>query len=74
MAGHQLGVIIPALNEGTTIAAIVAAAGRYGVVIVVNDGSADDTAEQAQSAGAEVMSRPLKPVFKKPKNEASMPQ
>ncbi|MBT6883359.1 MAG: glycosyltransferase family 2 protein [Rhodospirillaceae bacterium] len=56
MAGHQLGVIIPALNEGTTIAAIVAAAGRYGVVIVVNDGSTDNTAEQAQSAGAVVVS------------------
>lgn len=56
MAGHRLAVIIPALNEGATIAAIVAAAGRYGDVIVVNDGSTDGTAEQAEAAGATVVS------------------
>jgi len=51
-------VIIPAHNEGERIAATVAAARRLpGVcqVIVVDDGSSDDTAPRAASAGAEVM-------------------
>jgi glycosyltransferase involved in cell wall biosynthesis len=53
-------VVIPALNAGQTIAAVVrnckAANER---VLVVDDGSADGTAEIAREAGAEVASHPV---------------
>jgi len=51
-------VIIPAYNESARIAATVTAASSVaGVsrVIVVDDGSADTTSEEAQRAGAEVV-------------------
>jgi glycosyltransferase involved in cell wall biosynthesis len=54
----DLAVIIPAWNESERIGATVkAAAGLPGVdiVMVVDDGSADDTAAEAQNAGASVM-------------------
>src|SRR5258708_22443186 len=54
----DLAVIIPARNESDRVGATVkAAAGLPGVdsVMVVEDGSADGTAAEAQNAGASVM-------------------
>ncbi len=49
--------VIPAYNEGTRIAAVVREAAKFvDRVVVVNDGSADDTAKQATAAGALVVS------------------
>jgi glycosyltransferase involved in cell wall biosynthesis len=48
--------VIPCFNEGATIAALVRAARRHlSAVIVVNDGSTDNTAVLAQRAGATVL-------------------
>lgn len=55
MDRSEVGLIIPALNEASSIAEVVSRASRYGVVIVVNDGSTDDTALVARSAGATVV-------------------
>lgn len=56
---YPLAVLIPAYNCAATIAAAVAGARRYvPLVVVVDDGSADDTAAQAEKAGAEVLRRP----------------
>ncbi|KJL24041.1 Undecaprenyl-phosphate mannosyltransferase [Microbacterium oxydans] len=55
-------VIVPAWNEsqnvGNTVREILAAAPNYDVV-VVDDGSTDDTADQARSAGARVLQLPF---------------
>lgn len=47
--------LIPAYNEGSRVAAVVRAALQVLPVLVVDDGSSDDTAAQAQAAGAEVV-------------------
>jgi glycosyltransferase involved in cell wall biosynthesis len=47
--------LIPGYNEGPRIGAVVEATRRHLPVIVVDDGSADDTAERARAAGAEVI-------------------
>lgn len=54
----MISVIIPALNESRTIADVVDFVRRdkrVGEVIVVDDGSVDDTAELARNAGAHVV-------------------
>lgn len=54
-------VIIPALNEEGSIAHVVAATRQhlpYADVVVVNDGSTDQTAETAEAAGAIVLNMP----------------
>jgi len=48
-------VLIPAYNEHEHITAVVAAAWRYLPVLVVDDGSQDDTADLAGAAGAQVL-------------------
>lgn len=55
-------VIIPALNESATLASVVAELRQIGLrrIRVVDNGSADDTVEQAQRAGAEVLREPKK--------------
>jgi glycosyltransferase involved in cell wall biosynthesis len=56
MDRSRVGIVIPALNESATILDVVETAGIYGVPIVVDDGSTDDTAELAKQAGAVVVS------------------
>jgi glycosyltransferase involved in cell wall biosynthesis len=53
-------VIIPTLNEAPNIAAVVAAVrARFtGDVVVIDDGSEDDTAQRARHAGAIVLRHP----------------
>jgi glycosyltransferase involved in cell wall biosynthesis len=49
--------LIPALNEASTIAAVVGEIGQHvDRVVVVSDGSTDGTAELARDAGATVLS------------------
>jgi glycosyltransferase involved in cell wall biosynthesis len=52
----RIAIVIPAWNEAGTIADVVRAARGYGLPIVVDDGSTDDTAELGKQAGAEVVS------------------
>lgn len=47
--------MIPALNEARTIGRVVGAAVGHGMVIVVDDGSTDDTGRIASEAGATVV-------------------
>jgi glycosyltransferase involved in cell wall biosynthesis len=51
----RIGIVIPALNESATITGIVEAVGKYGVPIVVDDGSTDNTATLALESGAVVI-------------------
>ena len=55
MERHHLGIVIPALNEAETIGLVVANASKYGIPIVVDDGSRDETGELAAAAGATVV-------------------
>jgi glycosyltransferase involved in cell wall biosynthesis len=59
-AGPWISVIIPALNEQATIAQVVAAVpGEFAQeVIVVDNGSDDDTVNRALRAGAKVVREP----------------
>lgn len=54
-AAQAAAVIIPAFNEAATIAEVVRTAAAHGLVIVVDDGSADATAQAARAAGAHVV-------------------
>lgn len=62
MSGERVLVIVPAWNEaqnvGQTVDEIRRADARYDVV-VVDDGSTDDTAERARAAGAVVLPLPF---------------
>ncbi|MBR9689343.1 MAG: glycosyltransferase family 2 protein [Candidatus Altiarchaeota archaeon] len=57
LLGNRLktSVIIPAHNEGKHIYDIVEGCKQYGNVIVVDDGSTDDTAKISMKAGAHVL-------------------
>lgn len=59
---HNVGVIIPCLNEEAAIGSCVAAVWASGVgeVIVVDGQSADRTAERAAAAGAKVIVEPAR--------------
>lgn len=52
---HHVIALIPAYQEGPRIAAVAAAAAWHLPVVVVDDGSTDETAAQAASAGASVI-------------------
>jgi glycosyltransferase involved in cell wall biosynthesis len=57
----EVSVVIPAYNEGAIIAHVVqalAAAGPWHEIIVVDDGSRDDTGAHATAAGAIVVRHP----------------
>ncbi len=47
--------LIPGYQEGPRIAAVVERARAFLPVLVVDDGSTDDTAAQAEAAGATVL-------------------
>ena len=55
MDRHRIGIVIPALNEAGTVGAIVSSACQYGLPIVVDDGSSDETGKLAAAAGATVV-------------------
>ena len=61
MSSARILVILPALNEGRSIARTVRGI-REGLpavdVLVVNDGSSDDTTAEARTAGAQVLELP----------------
>ncbi len=48
-------ILIPAYNEAERLQPVVTAALQHGPVLVVDDGSTDDTVRIAQAAGAEVL-------------------
>lgn len=55
-------VVLPALNEESTVAIVVKevqAAVPDATVLVVDDGSVDQTGERARHAGAEVVTNPF---------------
>ncbi|MCF7762982.1 MAG: glycosyltransferase family 2 protein [Verrucomicrobia bacterium] len=55
----QCIAVIPCHNEATSIAAVVTSVRQYlGAVLVVDDGSSDDTALRATQSGAEVLRMP----------------
>ena len=54
--------VIPCLNEEAGISPLVEAVRRHlPAVLVINDGSTDDTAERARAAGATVLDNPKSP-------------
>ena len=60
-APAEVSVVIPAYNEGAVISEVVAAltaSGPWHEIIVVDDGSKDDTASHATAAGATVVRHP----------------
>lgn len=50
--------LVPAYNEGKRVRAVVEGARRHLPVLVVDDGSSDDTAQHATTAGAQVLRQP----------------
>jgi glycosyltransferase involved in cell wall biosynthesis len=51
----KAAIVIPAYNEAASIAGVVASVKECGKVIVVDDGSSDDTSARAKAAGAVVV-------------------
>jgi glycosyltransferase involved in cell wall biosynthesis len=51
----KVGIIIPAYNESLSIGRVVHAVSKYGLAIVVDDGSTDDTSFQAKKYFAKVV-------------------
>jgi glycosyltransferase involved in cell wall biosynthesis len=55
ISSKNIYIVIPAFNEELTISSVVAGCIKYGQVLVVDDGSTDLTAENAELAGALVI-------------------
>jgi len=61
MSQSKISVIIPVFNEAGTIANLISSVQSLypdAEIIVINDGSSDNTADVAKAAGAEVFSHP----------------
>jgi len=56
METYKVAIVIPAYNESNTISQVVKSAAKYGIVVVVNDASTDNTLDLAKLAGAVVVS------------------
>jgi glycosyltransferase involved in cell wall biosynthesis len=54
----DLLILIPAFNEAQRVAPVIAGALPHGPVLVVDDGSADETVAVAEAAGAAVLRQP----------------
>ncbi len=57
----ETSIVIPAFNEAASVGAVVQAllgAGRWREILVVDDGSSDETAVRAETAGARVIRHP----------------
>jgi glycosyltransferase involved in cell wall biosynthesis len=52
---YNIAIIIPALNEEATIGTVISGVEQFGDVIVVDDGSIDQTAKIAENSGAIVV-------------------
>mgnify|MGYP003343399732 CR=1 FL=1 len=48
-------IVIPAFNESASVGRVVRAVARHGSIVVVDDGSTDDTVAAARDAGAVVV-------------------
>ena len=59
MEKYKVAIIIPAFNEELTISNQIKSAKKYGLVIVVNDGSTDKTYDKAIKAGAIVINHKI---------------
>lgn len=61
IAEQDISVVIPAYNEAPVIASVIGRVRACGFlrVIVINDGSSDDTARRAREAGAMVINHPI---------------
>ena len=60
-APESVTVVVPAFNEGASIGAVITelrAAAPWHEVLVIDDGSSDDTAQAAAAAGARVVRHP----------------
>lgn len=55
----RIGIVIPAYNEARTIWTVVSACKKHGIVIVVDDGSKDETSMLAKECGAIVLTQPV---------------
>jgi glycosyltransferase involved in cell wall biosynthesis len=55
MLDTRLAVVIPAYNEGLSIARVVHQIKHQALAIVIDDGSTDNTSEQARNAGAHLI-------------------
>jgi glycosyltransferase involved in cell wall biosynthesis len=51
MGRCRLSIVVPAFNEEKTIGAVVDELKKYGVVLVVDDGSTDNTSEVLEKSG-----------------------
>jgi glycosyltransferase involved in cell wall biosynthesis len=56
MDRSRIGIVIPALNEESSIGIVIEKCRCWGIPIVVDDGSSDQTREVSRLAGAEVVS------------------
>lgn len=55
MINNKFAIVIPAFNESKTITNVIRGAQCYGSVIVVDDGSTDETYEYAKDCGANLV-------------------
>ena len=52
----DLLILIPAFNEDKTIQEVIKKAKKYGDVLIVDDGSKDETAKKSKQFGAKIIS------------------